>query len=229
MKKNALRLYIVLGILLILLSVIAFAVPFVKNGSFWFGYIFGVIAIVIQAYVFKVAFADGKDVKSKFYGFPIAKIGVVYLVAQLILSIIEMAAALVLPVWIPAILNVIALAASAIGFIAADLMKDEIIRQDVQLKKDVNNMRSLQSLSASLVGMCQDSEIKSMLQDLADDFKYSDPVSSDDTLEKENELKFLVNEIQRALVDSDMESTKKFCLRAKSELAERNRICKLGK
>ena len=64
---------------------------------------------------------------------------------------------------------------------------------------------------------------------MADDFKYSDPVSSEDTQEMETELKFLVNEIQRALVDGDMKSVESFCMRVKASLAERNRICKLGK
>ena len=83
--------------------------------------------------------------------------------------------------------------------------------------------------TASFVGMCQDAGVKKQLQDLADDFKYSDPVSSEATKEMETELKFLINEIQRALVDGDMKSVEGFLVRARAGLAERNRVCKLGK
>jgi hypothetical protein len=134
-----------------------------------------------------------------------------------------------LPMWIALVVNVLIVAAALVGSIAADVMRDEIIRQDTQLKTDVSNMRELQSISASLVGMCQDVEIKKNLQGLADDFKYSDPVSSEATQEKEQELKFLVVEMQRALIDGDVKAVNGFVVRAKAGLAERNRICKLNK
>lgn len=229
MGKNEIRGYIVDAILLIVFSVIAFAAPFAKTGVFWMAYLFGVIAIAYQIYVFKISLDRGDDVKSKFYGFPIARVGVIYLAVQLVLSLIEMCLAAVIPMWVAIIVNVLPIAFALIGCIAAEVMRDEIVRQDIKIKTDVGNMRALQSQTASFVGMCQDAEAKKLLQDLADDFKYSDPVSSEVTKEMETELKFLVNEIQRALVDDDMKSVEGFCVRVKASLAERNRICKLGK
>ena len=79
MGKNEIRGYIVDAIVFIIFSVISFAPPFHKAGVFWLAYIFGVIAIVYQIYVFKISFSQGDDVKSKFYGFPIARVGVIYL------------------------------------------------------------------------------------------------------------------------------------------------------
>lgn len=221
--------YIVDAIIFVVFSVIAFAAPFYMTSVFWIGYIFGVIAIVGQIYFLTISFSKGESVKSKFYGFPIAKIGVMYLGIQLALSLVEMIASKVIPTWVALVIDLLPIAFAAIGCIAADMMRDEIERQDVQIKTDVNNMRALQSLTASLPGMCQDAELKKILQDLADDFKYSDPVSSEGTKEAEAELKFMVNEIQRALVDGDTKAVQSFCLRAKAGLVERNRVCKLGK
>lgn len=229
MGKNEIRGYIVDAILLIVFSVIAFAAPFAKTGVFWMAYLFGVIAIAYQIYVFKISFDRGEDVKSKFYGFPIARVGVIYLAVQLVLSLIEMCLAAIVPIWVSVIINILPIAFALIGCIAAEVMRDEIVRQDIKIKTDVGNMRALQSQTASFVGMCQDAVVKKQLQDLADDFKYSDPVSSESTKDMETELKFLVNEIQRALVDDDMKSVEGFCVRVKASLAERNRICKLGK
>ena len=67
------------------------------------------------------------------------------------------------------------------------------------------------------------------MQEIADEFKYSDPVSSEATKELESELKFMVNEIQRALVDEDVKAANGFCVRVKTSLAERNRVCRLEK
>lgn len=229
MGKNQTRGFIIDAIILIVFSVIAFVAPFAKTGVFWIAYIFGVIAIAFQIYVFKIAFEKGNDVKSKFYGFPIAKLGVVYLGVQLAISLVEMCLAAIIPMWVSVIVNVLLIAVVLIGCIAADVMRDEIARQDIKIKTDVSNMRALQSQTASFVGMCQDEEVKKVLKDLADEFKYSDSVTSEATKELETELKFLVSEIQRALVDEDMKSVESFCMRTKVSLAERNRVCKLEK
>lgn len=48
MKKNGSKSYIILGILFVLVSVIAFAVPSVKTAAFWLSYAFTVIAFIAQ-------------------------------------------------------------------------------------------------------------------------------------------------------------------------------------
>ena len=229
MGKNEKRGYAVLAIIFVVFSVIAFAVPFTKNSVFVLAYIFGAIAIAFQIYVFKLSFSHGEDAKSKFYGMPIANIGLYYLSVQLVLSLVEMIAAKILPTWLAVIVNVIPIALALIGCITADVMRDEIERQDVQLKKDISNMRALQSMSSNFVGICLDEERKKQLQNLADEFRYSDPVSSEDTKELENELQQMMKELQCAIIDGDMDAVETLCMKAVAGLNERNRVCKLGK
>lgn len=229
MSKNGIRGYITLAVILIVFSVIAFAAPFSMTVSFWLAYIFGVIAIAYQIYVFKISFSGDGDVKSKFYGFPIAKVGVIYLAVQLIISLIEMCIAAIMPGWIVLIINIISIAVAMVGCIAADAVKDEILRQDVQLKKDVTNMRTLQSLASSFINQCTDDELKRTIQDMSEQFKYSDPVSSDQTKEVEKELKTMMEELQKAILDGDIEGAKILVGKIVGVLCERNRICVLSK
>lgn len=229
MKKNEIRSYIILAIVLVVFSVISFAIPFDKNNIFWFGYIFGIIAIAFQVYFLKISFFGEGDVKSKFYGFPIARIGLIYLVVQIVASFIEMAIGKYIPFWAVLIINVIIIALAASGCIATDAMREEIERQDTVLKKDVNRMRNLQSLASALEGQCQDVGLKKTLNRLADEFRYSDPVSSDSTVALEDDLLVQLNDIQRAIVDGDTEAVNKLCDSAVSVLKERNRICALNK
>ena len=56
MSKNRLRGYITLAVLLAVFSVVAFAAPFSKTAVFWLAYVFGVIAIAYQIYVFQMSF-----------------------------------------------------------------------------------------------------------------------------------------------------------------------------
>ena len=229
MAKNQIRGCIFLVVILAVFSVIAFAVPFAKTSVFWIAYIFAVIAILYQIYVYKVSNIDSIEVKSRFYGFPIAKIGFVYLVIQLLISLLEMVTAAFLPTWVALVINVLPIAFAIIGCIAAESIRDEIVEQDVKLKKNLNNMRNLQSMSFSLIGLCENEDMKKFVQNVAEEFKYSDPVSSELTENIENELKAQMDEIQKAILDEDNEAVKVLCKRILVSLAERNRICKLDK
>jgi hypothetical protein len=213
----------------VVFSVIAFAIPFAHTTAFWVAYGFGALAILFQLYILKVSFATDGDVRSRFYGFPIARLGVYYLVAQLVVSVVEMALARVIPTGVAVAINVLLLALAVVGCITVDAMRDEIIRQDGALKRNVSNMRELQSLSAALVGQCGDEALKTMLQKLADEFSYSDPVSSEKTQELEEDMKAQMGDIQQALVEGDSDGAKKLCGKLMGSLAERKRICSVSK
>ena len=229
MSKNGLRGCIVLAIVLAVFSVIAFAAPFSMTAAFWIAYVSGVIAILFQIYVFGTSFTKGKDAKSRFYGFPIARIGIIYLVVQLAVSIAEMAWASKVPAWVVLIINVIIFAVAAIGCIASETVRDEVVRQDVQVKQTTSNMRSLQAVSAGLADQCSDEALKKDLKKLADEFKFSDPVSSAATSALEADLDAQLRELKNALGNGDYGTAKSYCDKLLSGLSERNRICKLGK
>ena len=220
---------IILAAVIVAFVVISFAVPFVRNGLFWIAFVFGIIALAAQLYAFPVAFKNGETVRSKFYGFPIARIAIVYLCAQIVLSIAFMAVAKFVPAWVGLIVFVLLLATAAIGFVAADAMRDEVERQDVKLKKDVSIMRGLQSKASALAGQCATPAAAKAVKKLADELKYSDPVSGDDTAEAEAELSACVDTLQQAVVDGDEAATLELARKASLALAERNRLCQLNK
>ena len=64
---------------------------------------------------------------------------------------------------------------------------------------------------------------------LADEFRYSDPVSNAAIADAEADLAAAVDELQSAYVDGDSEAVAKLCRKASALLAERNRLCKLNK
>ena len=229
MTKNASRGLIILAIVLAVFSLIAFAAPFAHTAVFWIGYGFGVFAILFQLYIFKTSFAGNGDAKSRFYGFPIARLGVYYLIIQLILSVIEMALAGLIPAWPAVIVNALVLAITLIGCITAETMRDEIVQQDEKLKKNVSTMREMQSMAASMVGQCGDEEMKGIVKKIADELRFSDPVSSDATAELEDEMQSQMQEIQQTIAEGDIEGAKTLCEKIVGNLVERNRICSITK
>lgn len=224
-KKGAL----VLALLFVVYTLIVLAVPFAKGGMFWLTYLFTATAFGVQAYVFKLSFEKEAGAKSKFYGFPIARIGVLYLVVQILLGLVFMALAAVVPVWLALVLYLALLAAAAVGVIATDSIRDEVERQDTQLKKDVATMRALQSKAAALPARCEDVEAKVAMEKLAEEFRYSDPVSAPALIEMESSLTAALDELETAVVDADNAAILDLCKKISVALAERNRLCKLNK
>lgn len=232
MSKNRLRFYLSLAIVFAVFSVIVFFIPFTHGSVFWLSYAFSAVAAAVQLYAYPKAFDfEGHDVRSKFYGFPLARLTTIYLIAQLVLSLLFMILGKYVEIktWIPVVLYAILLGVFAIGFIAADSMKEEVERQDTVHKARVDTMRALQSKSVFIASQCDDSETKKALDKLAEAFRYSDPVSSDVLADIEANLSALVDELQSAVLEKDYASAQTLCAKVEATLADRNRICRLNK
>lgn len=228
-KKDTIRGWILIAVLFVTFTTIAFAIPFEKTPVLWVAYCCGVIAILFQIYIFWTSFSGKGDARSRFYGFPIARLGIYYLVAQLIISIIEIALAKFLPLWVVVLVNILLFVLAVVGCITAETMRDEIVRQDSQIKKSVANIRELQSLSSSIANQCNDEGLRKALKKLADEFRYSDPVTSDKTAEMEADMAAQLKDIQQAVVDGDVDAVSKLCSKLSGCLAERNRVCAVNK
>jgi len=229
LSKGKFQTILILAIVLAAYLLLAFVIPFAKTAVFWLALVFTLAAFGLQLYVLKLSFEKGLDARSKFYGFPIARVASVYLIIQIVLSFLFMALAAFCPAWIAAVVFVLLLAAAAVGVVAADAMRDEVERQDRQLKTDVAAMRALQSRAAALVSRCEHAALKADAQKLSDAFRYSDPVTNDATKDAEHELFTCMDELERAVLDNDTESARVLIKRAAAQLAERNRLCKLNK
>lgn len=229
MGKNMVRSYGVLAILFVVFTVVVVAVPLLKNAVFWVAYVFAAASMAVQGYAIHCAFGKVGTVTSKFYGFPIAKIGFVYMVAQLIISVASMLLAGVLEVWIPVVISAVALGAAGIGLITTDAMREEIQRQDQVLKKDVSLMRGLQSKSRMMIAHCQNPAQRAQLDKLSQALQYSDPVSNEAIAHVEYQLTQLVDELEKAVVEQDDVATEDLCQKTMKLLEERNQLCKLNK
>ncbi len=228
MKKQMIRAALAIAILAGLWSILAFAIPFAHSAEFWLGYVFAMAAIVIQMPVLWISFEKGNP-KSRLYGFPIARVGLIYLLLQLVLSLAMMIFGASIPGWIFVVLQAFLLAAAGLGMLTTSAVREEIAEQDDKLRAQVSNMRELQSRAFALASQAPDGPLKEQLKRLSDDFRYSDPVSSDATLEQERELKILLDSMESALADDDTQGAGTLLKRAQNLLTERNRLCKLNK
>lgn len=225
MTRNTLRGMIGLGTLLVCYVLVVLLMPFLHTAVFWASFVFTLIAFGVVAASVYIAFIRKPDAKSRFYGFPIAKIGAIYGVAQLVLGFVFMAVGAWIPAWVTVLVSAILLGAAVIGLISAEAVVSEIHVQDDKLKKNVVFMRDLQSKVNQMASQSDLPEVKRF----AEEVRYSDPVSGDTLTEIERELSAAVDELQSAIVDGDTENVPALVRKASASLAERNRLCKLNK
>ena len=217
--KQKLSILGVEAIVVILYSIIVFLIPFPKGGVFWLSYIFTLIALFAQLLFLQVAFGTGTSLRSRFYGYPIFRIGMIYLAVQVIASIIFMILAVFVkvPMWIPTICYLIILGLGAIGLIATDNVRDTVVLVE---KKHANN-------TAMIRGLRRQAEVLANqfpeLEPVAEALKYADPVS---TVGSEGYERQLGDLMQQAAQHPDREQLRDQLLEL---LNQRNAVCKSSK
>lgn len=222
MKKNSSKGYLILGILFVLVSVIAFAVPSAKNTAFWISYGFTVLAFAAQIAIWKAAFGRAEFLKSKFLGFPIVHIGIVYLVVQ----IIDLAVFLfipTLPIWSAVVACAVIAGVSAVCMIASDVGRSEIERVSAKVREKTFYIKQLQVDVELLAGAETDTATKSALTRLAEKIRYSNPMSDGQLADIEDRITVKFAELKSSA------DKVKIINELNSLLDERNRKCKLLK
>ncbi len=231
MKKLTLRAIVLMLVVAGVFVMISLFLPAKRNAAFWLSFGFGLLAIVFQLYVFNAAEMGKNDARSRFYGFSVARVGLIYLAVQLILSLIVMVLCIfvTVPAWCAVIPSALLFAAAVVGCITTETVRDEVVRQDAQLKKDVTFMRGLQSLAASLASVCPEGELKAKVKKLAEELRFSDPVSSAETVPLEEDILQQMKELQQAITDGDRDGAGKLCTKVLDTLTERNRVAAISK
>lgn len=225
MKKNFTRSAICLGVLLLLYILLAFLIPFPKSAVFWLSFGFTLVAFAVTGWALYTAFLKNPGATSRFYGFPIARIGVIYGGGQLVCGLVFMALGKWIPTWLAVLVYAAMLGAAVIGLMGAETVADTIHSQDKKQKQDVRFMRELQSKVNQMAAQCSLPEVKQFCENI----RYSDPVSSEALAEIDLDLSAAVDNLQSAIVDGDNIAIRQLAQKADNILSERNRLCKLNK
>lgn len=221
MKKNSIKGYVILGIMFALVSIIAFVVPTTKTATFWIAYVFTAAAFAAQILIWNKAL--GKEtLKSKFLGFSVVHIGIVYAIIQTVAFAVFMVAP-TLHAWIAIVVCSIIAGVSALCMISVDAGRNEIERVEAKVQKKVFYIRELQANVELLADAETDTDTKAALTQLAEKIRFSDPMSNEVLAELEAEIISKVKELKTA------ENKAEIITVLNSLLAERNKKTKLLK
>ena len=222
MKKNSTKGYVILGILFALISIIAFAVPTSKTATFWIAYVFTAAAFAAQIGIWKTALGKEGTLKSKFLGFPVVHIGIVYAIIQTVAFAVFLFVP-TLPVWSAIVVCSVIAGISAVCMISADAGRDEIERVEAKVQKKVFYIRELQADIELLADNETNADVKTALTQLAEKIRFSDPMSNEQLADLEDKISTKTEELKTT--SSQLE----IITELNSLLDDRNKKCKILK
>lgn len=197
MKKNSSKGYLILGILFVLVSVIAFAVPTAKTTAFWISYAFTVVAFAAQIIIWKAALGRSESLKSKFLGFPVVHVGIVYLLVQVVALIVFLFIP-TLPIWSAVVACAVIAGVSAACMIASDVGRSEIERVSAKVQKKTCFIKQSRTEIELLADAETDIATKSALTQLTEKIRYSDPMSNEQITDIEDRITAKIAELKSA-------------------------------
>ncbi|MCI8425769.1 MAG: hypothetical protein HFJ72_08965 [Adlercreutzia sp.] len=226
MRKRAL---IFVGALAAVFTIVAFAVPFERNEGFWVAYLFGIVALAAQLYLFPSAFKGGGSAKSRVYGFPIARIGVFYLAVQLCISVVEMACSSIMPFWAILIVNAIVLVLALAGCISTEAARSEVVKIEASSADSVSGMTDLRLTGQSLARTSSNGPFAAQTASIAEALRFSDPISSESTRPLENRISADLALLEGAIQSGDEARVNELAEAALRDIQQRNDICRAHK
>jgi len=214
-------------------NLLVFLIPFKRESefwsTFWIGYSFTMLAMVLTAGVGLYAFGR-KGLQSKFYGVPLMNVVIIYFTIQLVFGFLEMI--FELPFQFGFLVNSILLGACLIGLITLNATKKEIERIDEEVNEKGFYKSSLLTMQINiecLVDRAQDESLKKALTDLSETIKYSDPLNSPQLAELENKIGLMADSLAKAVEKADYNASQKMCHELQLLITERNRKSKILK
>ena len=222
MKKNGLMSYLSLGIVFALFNVIAFVIPTDKTATFWVAYAFTTAAFALQILLWWIALGKKETLKSRFLGIPVIRVGLTYLIIQLVAFAIFMIFPM-LPTWVAIVVCSIILAVSALCAIAGKAGANEINRVEEKIKVKRAFIQFLQVDIEMIAEGETDAETKAALKKLAEKVRFSDPMSHEMLGELESRISAKVEELKAAA------DKKALAQEIDALLTERNKKCKILK
>lgn len=227
MDKKAKSVIAIYAIVLAVYVLAFFVVPVPKIGASWICFVFTIISMVASLTICGIAFRNGTTYTSRIYGVPIFKIGIVYVVTQIIVGIIMcgIGAFLNVPEWIALLVSILLLAAALVGVIITDNARDIVEAVEAKNCYATKNMNCFQIDIAGIVECCEDAQTKEQLKQLNELFAFSDPVTGDETKEIEESIKTLLDSLQTAVANGDVEEIQKIAKQTTVALNKRNKIC----
>lgn len=227
-KGSALAVY---AIAAVVFTILTLAIPFPKPAASWVMFAFSILSLAGSCGITLFAFNKGRELKSKFYGYPVFRIGILYTVIQAALTVVIYAIGsfVNIPYWVGLALSVLIMGLAAIGVITTDNARDYVENADVKTCMATRTVRKFHVDIADILDICKNEAVYVPLKNLVEKFKYSDVVSNDETAPIEEQIKQELNTLKAMITSENTETVLTKIETLSRLLSSRNRLCENSK
>ena len=231
-KNGIIATIVITAVVLILLNVCTFVIPFNKIDMGVHFTVYGCAEFVILAEMalFLTQQFGCDDSNQKISSLPIAFFGYVISAIQILVTAgFYLANAFVkVPVWVVVIVECI-----LIGFGIVQIAKGFFFKaRNAEYHENLANTKFMDEFRARLRALSRinkNENIEKVLDDLLDVSLGSDPVTNDKTVDSESELLSLLQELDDAIKNGSEDEARDIIEKTRNALLERNVLCKAGK
>lgn len=200
------------------------------SATFWISYVFMIVAflsMLISNLILKNKTFMPKD---WILGYPIWKHSFLYITIELVASIIFMIVERYNCPWQAAFFVQLVLLCLYLVFVISCFFEKKTIEEvHEKAKTATTNWRLLQYDAEAVYKRAVDTEAATVLKNLVEEIRYSDPISNDQLLGIESQIIEGIKEISRSVDLNDMDNTIACGRRTLLLLDERNEKCKILK
>lgn len=189
---------------------------------FWLSYAFVILGFGVVAASFWLLGESGMEMKDWLFGLPVVRHCVHYCVAEILVSVLLMIFERAADIRFAVAVQIILLAIYLVFAIACYISKMAVSEVHEKVAAKTQYLQLLRADAELNVVKCMDPETKAACQKLAEEIRYSDPVSHASLQELEQKLQETVRAIGGALEQSNNALAQHLCQQASLQLAERN-------
>lgn len=193
---------------------------------FWISWLFMLAAFAAMTVSGVILGKRGLFLRDWLFGFPIVRHSTVYLIAELLASILFILFEDAVRPGLAFGLQFLLLCIYGVCAVSCFLSKETIDDVHTRVSDKTRFIRLLCVDAEMLVEKCPDPATKEECRRLAEAIRYSDPVSSEALFELEKELSLTVSKCDDAIEAGDFTAARELCARAALQLTERNKKCK---
>lgn len=219
------------AIIFIVYNVVVFSIAGFLNhtATFWVSYAF--MMVTFAAVISAIALLENKTLRMRDWLFrlPLIKHSVIFAICEVITSTIMMIFSTIIPVGVALAIQIVMLGIYAVFALSCLIAKEMITEVNDNVKRYTSFIKLLRIDAEMVARTSTDNATRDAFLALAEQIKYSDPISSEELADIENELKACIHTAMEAVKVNDYEQSMVCYNRAVLLLAERNEKCKIYK
>lgn len=224
MKKNFKFYAVSWALLFAIFNVLAFAVGFKNNASFWTAYIASVIAMLLQLVCAKISFKP-KKLDRLFLNIPVISITFTGMVASMIIGAVCMAIPSV-PVVAIIVIEYLILAFTGISVLKANAAAEIVNEVGEKVKEKAQFIKLTTADAQNLMNSAKSESVKSACKKVYEALRYSNPMSSEALAREEAEIADKMAELSSAVASDNADFAESISNEITALVKARNNKCK---